>query len=135
MKLLDIANFILYGSNRTLFHENDLTFAYNEFLESEDYEKCAIINKLIKTEKFDNTKESFINLYLKIFNQKKNIKNHVKILKELQEENDLPADDILTSFENLLIDLDKSENNFWHLIQILQQSPHLITILQKKAND
>lgn len=89
-------------------------FSYEIFIESEDYEKCSVINKLLQSKNFHNDLFSYFNLYINIEKGRENIKGLLDAF------NDLPIDDRIEKnklkCKELLCDLDVSEESFWKKI-------------------
>lgn len=110
---LKISNFIfsLLYKDVPIVNEDDLLFSLNTFIESENYEKCSVINKILKSKKFTNDLISYSNLYITIQKGKKNITGLLDAF------NDLPSDDRIEKnklkCKELLDDLDVSEKSFW----------------------
>ena len=113
---LKISNFIfsLLKIDVSIVNEKDLLFSLNSFIESEDYEKCSIINKSLQSKEFNNDLISYSNLYITIQKGKENIKGLLNAF------NDLPSDDRIEKnklkCKELLDDLDISEESFWKKI-------------------
>lgn len=107
---LEISNFILSLSERMALNEKDLVFAYEQFIESEEYEKCSVIN----SRKTDNNKDEYIGLYLKIQDEKKTINKLIEDLNELFEDSNTYSVKLIAN--NMLLSLNDSENRFWGFV-------------------
>jgi len=105
---LKIANYIL---NKKIVCEKDLIFSYDCFIESEEYEKCGIINKLLKKKNFDNNMYSYSNEYKLIQNGRKRMNI---LLEDCKEKN---LNDLVLSCKNVLLEYDDIEKGFWELIK------------------
>jgi len=125
-KYLKISNFILRLSEHKLINEQDLVHSYNIFIENEEYEKCSIINELIKIKKFDNKSTSFFNLYTKIKDGKEKFRIILENLNELKEINEENLD-LVNRNEKLLKDIGEEENLFWKILEEWEK----LYILQK----
>jgi hypothetical protein len=128
-KELDIANYIilLIKENKFLLNEQDLIYSYKIFIETEEYEKCGVLNDLINSKKINNDFPSFFNTYSTIQTQKNNIKI---ILKKL---NDLPKDEKINNMileaEYDLKEYDDLENDFWVQMKLFPK------LLKQKVKD
>ena len=105
---LKIANYIL---TEKIVCEKDLIFSYDCFIESEEYEKCSVISKLLKKKKFDNDLYSFSDEYKRIQNGRK----RMNLFLEDCKNNNL--NELVLNWKNLLLELDDIEKEFWELIK------------------
>jgi hypothetical protein len=118
----ELINFIFSLSKVTTVSEKDLIFAYNYFLELEEYEKCSILNEFIKIKEFDSEEESYIDEYTWI-NEQRNICNRqLKDLNELKNSEDFEdKKNLILKIEKILNDLQKYEKDFWDNIHSIQE--------------
>lgn len=132
---LEIANLVLLlvkASEKQT--EQDLTFSYNQFIKSEEYEKCELINEVIKSQKFSSEiKYSYSYQYLWYQKEKEEIKFLLKKLSELNEE----TQEVKNSTTGCLKELNSLENDekeFWDSLRDIQEITECLMNLRKEIS-
>lgn len=124
---LKLANFIFLVSKNTLQDEKDLIFSLNKFIETEEYEKCILLNKLINSKKFKKNKKddhSHYQFYLWIQKAKNKINSSLEGLIGLRDDStsdNKGLNDSIKKGERLLETLEEDERDFFKRIEKIEE--------------